>query len=32
MRLENWLTDISSVWQWVLDVADYFDEIEEKVV
>ena len=32
MILENWLTDISSVWQWVPDVTDFFDEIERKVV
>ena len=30
--LENWLTDVSSVWQQVPGVARYFDEVEGKVV
>ena len=32
MTLENWLTDVSSVWQRVPGVAGYFDEVERKVV
>ena len=32
VTLENWLTDINSVWQQVLGVAGYFDEVEKKVV
>ena len=29
---ENWLTDVSSVWQRVLGVAGYFDKLERKIV
>ena len=32
MTFENWLTDVSSVWQRVPGVAGYFDEVERKVV
>ena len=32
VTLENWLTDVSSVWQRVPGVAGYFDEVERKVV
>ena len=32
MTLENWLTDVSSVWQRVPGVAGYFDEVERRVV
>ena len=32
VTLENWLTDVSSVWQRVSGVAGYFDKIEQKVV
>ena len=32
MTLKNGLTNVSSVWQRVLGVAVYFDEIEQKVV
>ena len=32
MTIENWLTDVSSIWQRVLGVACYFDEIEQKVL
>lgn len=32
VTLENWLTDVSSVWQRVPGVAGYFDDVERKVV
>lgn len=32
MTLENWLTDVSSVWQWVLDIIGYFNKVEQRVV
>ncbi|MCJ1349118.1 hypothetical protein MMC31_007354 [Peltigera leucophlebia] len=32
VTLENWLTDVSSVWQRVPGVAGYFDQVERKVV
>ena len=32
ITLENWLTDVSLVWRQILGVAEYFDEIERKVV
>ena len=32
MTLENWLTDVSLIWQRVLGAAGYFDEVEQKIV
>ena len=32
ITLENWLTDVSSVWQQVPGIAGYFDEVKKKVV
>lgn len=32
MTLENCLTNVSSVWQWVPDVAGYFNEIKQRLM
>lgn len=32
MTLENWLTNVSSVWQRVPGVTGYFDKVEQRVV
>lgn len=32
MIFKNWLTDVNLVWQQVLSIASYFDEIKQKIV